>query len=155
MVFLVGTYILGDSAYPLRPDLITPYKNNRHLTEEQHSFNTEVSKARILIEHTFGQLKQRFRQLYCLKLRHLIRRVEFIHALCVLHNVGNKEDLTAFEPPETDEHINDDQMTEEVVLEAVDINAENLRNALCNDAARRTPRHVMRERANAAALRHM
>ena len=86
---------------------------------------------------------------------HLIRRVEFIHALCVLHNVGNKEDLTAFEPPETDEHINDDQMTEEVVLEAVDINAENLRNALCNDAARRTPRHVMRERANAAALRHM
>lgn len=51
------------------------------------NFNKKLSHCRILIEHTFGILKQRFRQLYHLKLRNIENICHFIRACCVLHNL--------------------------------------------------------------------
>ncbi|KAF2884499.1 hypothetical protein ILUMI_21673 [Ignelater luminosus] len=62
-------YILGDSAYPQSPQLLTPYKDNGHLTAAQKYFNKKLSTCRVDIEHVFGLCKQRFRQLYHVKLR--------------------------------------------------------------------------------------
>ncbi|XP_017470166.1 PREDICTED: putative nuclease HARBI1 [Rhagoletis zephyria] len=62
-------YLLGDSAYPCSDCIITPFKDNGHLTRDQKYFNKQLSKCRILIEHSFGILKQRFRQLYYCKLK--------------------------------------------------------------------------------------
>lgn len=95
---LFSEYILlGDSAYPLLPQLITPYRDNGHLNRNQKNFNKRLSSVRVSIEHAFGLLKQRFRQLYYLKLRGHQRQCMFIHACCVLHNMANKDDEAVFQ----------------------------------------------------------
>lgn len=57
-----------------------------------------------MIEHAFGCLKQRFRQLYHLKLRDIVRMIGVIHACCVLHNMASLNDLEFFEPPINNEY---------------------------------------------------
>lgn len=79
--------ILGDSAYPCLRNLLTPYKDNGNLTAAERNFNMKLSHCRILIEHSFGMLKQRFRQLYHQKLRDISLICHFIRACCVLHNL--------------------------------------------------------------------
>lgn len=79
--------ILGDSAYPCLRNLLTPYKDNGNLTATERNFNMKLSHCRILIEHSFGMLKQKFRQLYHLKLRDISLICHFIRACCVLHNL--------------------------------------------------------------------
>ncbi|XP_017469591.1 PREDICTED: uncharacterized protein LOC108361483 [Rhagoletis zephyria] len=86
-------YLLGDSAYPCTQYVITPYKDNGHLTAAQKNFNVKLSSGRVAIEHTFGILKQRFRQLYYCKLRGSRKLCHFIRACCVLHNIANESDL--------------------------------------------------------------
>lgn len=81
----------------------TEYKDNGHLTRAQHKFNKKLSSCRIVIEHAFGDLKQRFRQLYHLKMRNIVRIVQIIQACCVLHNLANANDLRLFDPPEVDD----------------------------------------------------
>lgn len=34
-----GTYLLGDNAYPLSNFMITPFRDNDHLTRQQNRFN--------------------------------------------------------------------------------------------------------------------
>lgn len=55
--------LLGDSAYPSLTWLISPFKDNGNLTDEQKRFNFLHSSARVVIEHAFGLLKGRFRLL--------------------------------------------------------------------------------------------
>ncbi|XP_017481300.1 PREDICTED: putative nuclease HARBI1 [Rhagoletis zephyria] len=86
-------YLLGDSAYPCKKYLVTPYRDNGHLTNAQKYFNLNLSSGRIAIEHSFGMLKQRFRQIYYCKLRGMEKLCHFIRACCVLHNIANEDDL--------------------------------------------------------------
>lgn len=86
-------YILGDSAYPCNRYIITPYRDNGHLSGAKKRFNIKLSSARVTIEHTFGILKQRFRQLYYCKLRGIEKLCHFIRACCVLHNLANEDDF--------------------------------------------------------------
>ncbi|KAF2902493.1 hypothetical protein ILUMI_03692 [Ignelater luminosus] len=88
-------YILGDSAYP-QSQLITPYKDSGYLTAAQQYFNKKLSTCRVDIEHVFGLCKQRFRQLYHVKLRGHRRICQFIRACCTLHNIANKNDADIF-----------------------------------------------------------
>ncbi|XP_008188289.1 putative nuclease HARBI1, partial [Acyrthosiphon pisum] len=46
-------HILGDCAYPLLHCLMTPYRDNGHLTKEQRHFNYKLSSSRIVIEQNF------------------------------------------------------------------------------------------------------
>ncbi|KAK9752403.1 DDE superfamily endonuclease [Popillia japonica] len=39
------THIIGDKAYPCTPQLLTPYKDNGHLTVNQKRFNYRLSKC--------------------------------------------------------------------------------------------------------------
>lgn len=61
-LFLGGSYILGDNAYPCLECLMVPYRNNGHLTRAQRHFNNKLSSCRVVIENAFDCLKQRFRQ---------------------------------------------------------------------------------------------
>jgi DDE superfamily endonuclease len=88
--------LLGDSAYPLYLNLMTPYRDNGHLTAVQRYFNRVQSSCRVSIEQTFGIMKQRFRQLFHLKLRGHARIAHFIRACCVLHNIADLDDLQVF-----------------------------------------------------------
>lgn len=56
------------------------------------------------MERTFGQLKQRFRELYHIQLRNYHRIVKLIYVCCVLHNLADEDDLKVLEPPENTEN---------------------------------------------------
>ena len=54
----INPLILGDSAFELKPWLLKPY-SNAVLTEKQKNFNYRLSRARMIIESAFGQIKGR------------------------------------------------------------------------------------------------
>jgi hypothetical protein len=62
-VLLLAWHIIGDGAYPLTESLMTPFKDNGHLTRKQKIFNKKLSSSRILIEQAFGKLIGRFSKL--------------------------------------------------------------------------------------------
>ncbi|XP_031331847.1 putative nuclease HARBI1 [Photinus pyralis] len=45
-----NTHILEDSAYKCTNYLLTPYKDNGHLTRKQRNFNYKLSSTRVFIE---------------------------------------------------------------------------------------------------------
>ncbi|KAI4471415.1 hypothetical protein MML48_1g05754 [Holotrichia oblita] len=81
-------YIIGDSGYPCLKHLLTPFKDRGQLTRRHRNYNYMLSKNRYIIEHCFGILTQKFRQLYHLKLRSIPDCVHFIRACAVLHNLA-------------------------------------------------------------------
>lgn len=92
-----GTILLADEAYPLTPWTMTPYRNP--VTEAQKIFNKLHKKERVIIERTFGQLKQRFPILQS-KIRLNTENIpRMIIACFVLHNVAKflNDDFDDFE----------------------------------------------------------
>jgi hypothetical protein len=81
-------HIIGDSAYPIKNWLITPYKNNGHLQPFQVLFNKILSKTRVKIENAFALLKGRFRRLKDLLDRNDDNAIaRTVITCCVLHNI--------------------------------------------------------------------
>ena len=61
-------FLLGDSGYPLQEILLTPHKGRGNLTRRQINYNIKLSKTCYIIKHSFGILKQKYKQLYHIKL---------------------------------------------------------------------------------------
>lgn len=80
-------HIIGDLAYKLSTHMLVGFKNNGHLTQRQINFNQTLNRVRIVIEHTFGLLKGRFRRLKLLETKRLDLIPVIIIATCILHNV--------------------------------------------------------------------
>ena len=59
----VPPLIVGDSAFPFQTWLMKPY-TNAVLTEKQKYFNYRLSRARMVSEGAYGQLKGRWRVLF-------------------------------------------------------------------------------------------
>ena len=57
----VPLVVLGYPAYPLLPWLMKAFPNNGRLSQEQKKFNYSLSKARVVVEHSYGRLKGRWR----------------------------------------------------------------------------------------------
>lgn len=98
-------HLLGDAAYPLRPYLLTPYRDYGRLTKHQKEFNAKFSATRVLIENAFSTLKKRFRQLIYLELHTVHWLNKFILACCVLHNLCIESGDVAPEDVDDDEGV--------------------------------------------------
>lgn len=88
--FPINSYLVGDAAYSLHENLMTPYRDNGHLTHKQKNYNFCHSSARMVIERAFGLLKGRFRSLLIwnvLDMERVDLIPEFIISCCVLHNI--------------------------------------------------------------------
>lgn len=87
-------WIAGDSTYPLKSFLITPFGQNssEHSREAREQFNKYFSKYSVRIENCFGILKERFGSLKELKFRMLNDRNkkecnDWVVVCCILHNI--------------------------------------------------------------------
>lgn len=78
--------ILGDSAYPSRKWLLTPFDNpaNQH----QQAYNDAQSKARSVIERTFGRFKRRFAMMHQEIRVSPDRACKLIAAAMILYNIA-------------------------------------------------------------------
>lgn len=95
---IVAPYVfIADDAYPLMRHLIKPYKG-RNLTDEEEYFNMRLSRARRVVECSFGIMTAKFRILWkpIETSPELADRI--IKTLCVLHNmIIDKEGINADE----------------------------------------------------------
>ena len=66
--------------------LITPFRDNGHLTARQKRFNTKLSTLRSIVERSISLLKGRWRKLLTLEHLDLELLVHLIMSACVLHN---------------------------------------------------------------------
>lgn len=78
--------LLGDSGYPCRRFLMTPFLNPS--TPAETAFNDALCRTRVLIEQTFGVLKKRFQALHHEILTEPPQAAVFVVACVVLHNIG-------------------------------------------------------------------
>lgn len=60
-------HLIGDSGYPLLPNLVKPYQDNGHLTGNQQIYNNKLSSIRSIIKRAFVLLKTKFRRLIFLE----------------------------------------------------------------------------------------
>ncbi|KOB71629.1 Uncharacterized protein OBRU01_10895 [Operophtera brumata] len=82
-------WLLGDSGYPQRPWLMTPYLNVAADSVEG-SYNKKQITTCVTIENTFGRLKNRWRCLCKDRVLHYkpAKCAQIIEACCVLHNIA-------------------------------------------------------------------
>ncbi|CAH1645625.1 unnamed protein product [Spodoptera littoralis] len=87
-------FLLGDSGYPLRTNMMTPILNTVEGTPEHHFYQLHVT-ARNTVERCIGVLKARFRCLLAARALHYdpITAGKIVNACCVLHNIANKNRL--------------------------------------------------------------
>lgn len=88
---------VGDEAFAMRPDFLKPY-NQRELNYEKRVFNYRLSRARRIIENTFGILANRFRIFHtCINLK--VDNIDkVILACCTLHNFLRKNSANSYTP---------------------------------------------------------
>lgn len=79
--------IIGDEAFPLKKYLLRPYPGSQMYEDQKKKiFNDRVSRARKVVEDTFGQLTAKFR-IYCRRLNALPRNADIIEmTTCILHD---------------------------------------------------------------------
>ncbi|XP_062581522.1 putative nuclease HARBI1 [Saccostrea cucullata] len=87
-----GGWLLGDSGYPLKDFLMTPFNNPSTPTEER--YNRAHCQTRNVVERAFGVLKSRFRCLHksggCLPFKPTKCAI-IIETCCRLHNKAIEE----------------------------------------------------------------
>lgn len=80
-------HIIGDRAYPLLNWLLKPYLgDDRTLRRKQRAHNIAHSKTRIVVEHSFGLLKGRWRILKFVNISDIQKVTKIIATCCILHN---------------------------------------------------------------------
>ncbi|XP_041968773.1 putative nuclease HARBI1 [Aricia agestis] len=119
-------WLLGDSGYPQRPWLMTPYLDPPPNSMKEVYNGAHIS-TRVVIENTFGRLKNRWRCLHRDRTLHYQpeKCAQIILACCVLHNIALKYNIPdpednigvgTQEPFEQDELVFVNESTSNVLL---------------------------------------
>ena len=81
-----NSHIIGDSGYGQAKFMMTPFRDNGHLTAAQKKYNKYHSSTCMVIERAFGHVKGYFRRLKYLGVQ--VTNVPLIvMAVCILHNL--------------------------------------------------------------------
>ena len=78
-------HLIGDSAFSLQLNMMTPYRDFGNLTHRQSRYNRKHSQTRQLVENAFCLLKSKFRSLQMLEVD-LKRAPKIVEACMLLHN---------------------------------------------------------------------
>ncbi|XP_045541630.1 putative nuclease HARBI1 [Papilio machaon] len=131
-------WLLGDSGYPQRPRLMLPPVTDAVEGSPEAVYTTVHGKARVVIENTFGRLKNRWRCLSKDRTLHYNpeRCAAIIMACCVLHNLA-----IDFSVPDTEvEVVEQSTNTSEVALQECDgddlLRGRTFRNILIDKISR-------------------
>lgn len=79
-------HLLGDSAYPFKPYLLVPYRDNGHLDAMQKTYNYKHSSTRVDVERAIGLLKGKWGRLRMLDMTSIKDVPYVILFACMLHN---------------------------------------------------------------------
>lgn len=86
--------LVGDDAFPLLDNIMKPY-SHANLSKEQQIYNYRVSRARNVVERTFGILSSRFRILLTTINLSPSKVSKIVLACCYLHNyLSHKNDVS-------------------------------------------------------------
>lgn len=78
--------IVADDAFPLRTDVLKPYNTRGEFGDKQKIFNYRLSRARRVVENSFGILVSKFR-IYEKAIPLSVQKVEqLVKTTCALHN---------------------------------------------------------------------
>ena len=101
-------YIIADSACPLKGWLITPFRDNGHLSAQQRRFNRVHALARQIVERCIGHLEGRFRRLREITVHAPEDIVVTVTAGCILHNlcIIHEDSVEHFIEHDADAHPN-------------------------------------------------
>ena len=85
-IILPYFFFIGDGAYPLTEYLMKPYPG-KNLHAHKRAFNNRLSRARMVVECAFGQVKQRWR-IFNTTIGLNPEKCELVvKVTCILHNV--------------------------------------------------------------------
>lgn len=91
---------VADAAFPLRTDMINPFRQSDLTTQDRKEYNCRVSRARRIVENAFGILASRFR-IFHTEINIEPKRIEsVVMACCALHNYLIKSVPNFYSPPE-------------------------------------------------------
>jgi len=98
-------FLIGDSAYPLSPFLIKPFSKPN---EDQVMFNRIFSSHRIVVEHSFGRIKNRFSGIREISVKKISTAINMIDCSIILHNFleSHKDTWEDYDSNEDDEEDN-------------------------------------------------
>ncbi|PNF15727.1 hypothetical protein B7P43_G12463 [Cryptotermes secundus] len=100
-----------DDAFPLRPDMLKPFRKADLTSTEKKIYNYRVSRARSIVENAFGILATRFR-IFHTQLNLEPENIEsVVMETCVLHNFLMKSVQSYYSPPECFDRENTDDGT--------------------------------------------
>lgn len=88
---------VGDEAFALTPDFLKPY-NQKELDHEKRIFNYRLSRARRIIENSFGILANRFRIFHTTINLQVYNIDKVVLACCALHNFLRRKCSNTYTP---------------------------------------------------------
>ena len=106
-------FLLGDSGYPCKKYLLTPFLNPN--TQAQHRYNQSHVATRSVVERTFGQWKERFRCLLTpLRMalpnsQNVVIAAACLYNLAISLNIPIPEDNEEFDMTNFSDHINNER----------------------------------------------
>ena len=102
--------MLADSGYGITPYLMVPFTQAQSAADPvKRRYNYILSRDRVVIENTIGQLKCRFQMLRVPLRIHLEQAPKLILAGCILHNVGEFLNDTFEDDPDYHDDDNEDE----------------------------------------------
>lgn len=121
---------LGDDAFPLRTDLLKPYKQ-ANLSHQQEMFNHQLSRNRVKVEQAFGILTTRFRILLTTIALCPEKVRKLVMATCKLHNYLRRSRGAVYTTPGNDEPLERLLPLERTMSRNSTNNAKDIRDKFC------------------------